>query len=1318
MRLARWGAQVGVAVLGVVAATTCQFSDVLTTPGVENVVLSYSGDTILVVGSAAIPSARAEVDGAALPRAQFQYASSDTSIVAVRTGDSLLAKRRGTVTLTVTLASAVLPSDPPEITQTVRAVIDTLVLDSTSVTFSSLGDTVRLVATALDAEGNTVGGATAAWESADTAVVSVTPSGRLQARRNGTAAVRAVVDLDTAVVAVTVQQELIRYPFEPQSLRLDALGAQASATATGRDARGFPIGGVPPAWSIGDDAIALVGAVSGVVTAIAEGETYLYATRSDVTDSVSLVVDQRATRVVITPDPVPPITSLEDEVQLTARAFDRINQELQTAAPIWFTLDPGRVRVSSDGVVTALGIGVARVVARLDDGADTANVSISNTPASVEISPDTAQATSISDTITFSASVRNGRGDLISGAPVAWRTPDSAVVRVQGDGLAIAMSVGVARVIATSGTKADTAIVRVTNSPAIIDIVPGGRFLSSIGDVDTPQVVIQNARGANLGRGSVTWTTDDANIVRVSPIGQVQARDTGQTYVRATSGLFTDSVLYTVNNTPSGIAIFGAFRDTLAMTALGQSFTFQVVVVNGRNIVITNYPVAWRSSNASVVDTVTGTGTVTAVGFGSALLVARAENVEDSVVVIVENPTRLYVNNGIVVSQRFGTIQRPYAKIQDAADAADANDTIVISRGSGPYAETVRLVRRLTLLGDSAPFTGNRNPANLPLIAHDTGGAGITAYTTAPMTIKYLALRHTLDGPAIDADGSDLVIDYFFVNRTSGVTSRIGRGISIANSPSGTRITNTMVDSVRGYGIKLTTVSSATVQGNTIRGVDSLGFGVEEGAGIEVSGGATNMVSDNTIRATQGPQILVQGSNGIAINSNDLAGRHQLVRVVGVTGNGVFGTTFDLNQRIQDGDDHRGSQSDDRSGLAIESSSSFAVFNNTFTETPSANAMMDAAHVTDSREVSFWRNAFRGGFINIVSERSTINVTESRSDTARVFLRATDADTIRLDADTVRNPPGSLNDRGVGLGCVDVSGAASQMVVLRSRFENCHLGAGPAISMNSPGGMLEISSSTFLGAHQTAFEFSGQRALIRGNTASGLGTDPLPRNNVVGMSAVADTVEMVGNAVAGYRRGTGILAAGSVRTRLDSTFVTLNGVGIRLGVSADLGVDRTDIFDNDTAGVMTMGSTPVGVLGLWWGDARGPRRDAEPTAAGDSAGPNLIVDPVRSTPVFPGTTPASIRIVRGNNQTASAGTTLAKRLTVRVIDSSGRPVSGVSVTFTVRTAGGTLDRPADISNASGLAEATLTVGSGTNTVDVTGTSVSIGTVTFTATGTL
>jgi hypothetical protein len=76
MRLARWGAQVGVAVLGVVAATTCQFSDVLTTPGVENVVLSYRGDTILVVGSAAIPSARAEVDGAALPRAQFQYASS------------------------------------------------------------------------------------------------------------------------------------------------------------------------------------------------------------------------------------------------------------------------------------------------------------------------------------------------------------------------------------------------------------------------------------------------------------------------------------------------------------------------------------------------------------------------------------------------------------------------------------------------------------------------------------------------------------------------------------------------------------------------------------------------------------------------------------------------------------------------------------------------------------------------------------------------------------------------------------------------------------------------------------------------------------------------------------------------------------------------------------------------------------------------------------------------------------------------------------------------------------------------------------------
>src|SRR5207249_11083920 len=67
-------------------------------------------------------------------------------------------------------------------------------------------------------------------------------------------------------------------------------------------------------------------------------------------------------------------------------------------------------------------------------------------------------------------------------------------------------------------------------------------------------------------------------------------------------------------------------------------------------------------------------------------------------------------------------------------------------KGVAPYSETVALTRRVTLLGDDSAFalSVSRDPLLLPLVSHDTGAAGITAYTTATVVIKNLALRHKI----------------------------------------------------------------------------------------------------------------------------------------------------------------------------------------------------------------------------------------------------------------------------------------------------------------------------------------------------------------------------------------------------------------------------------------------------------------------------------------------------------------------------------------------------------------------------------------------
>ena len=1063
LRVVRWGAQVAVVALAGLAFSTCQIADILRAPGAKNVVIVYLGDSTLVQGRVVAAVAEATADGAALTGARFAYASSDTTVIAVGAGDSLRPLKRGITTLTVSLTGAILPSTPPAITRTLRVVAGSIVVDSARVTFLSLGDTATLHATALDANGNAIPGA-AAWRTSDTSVVSVSAAGKLLALKNGTATVHAILDLDSASVAVTVRQALVRFTFDQASLLIDAIGATATVAPTARDARGNVIAGLSPAWSSGDTTVAVVNA-TGTVTSVRVGSTFLHARLDAVSDSLAVTVTQRATRIVIGPRPVPDITSVNGQRQLNAVAYDRQNVPIPNPPLAWTVTAPTVLSVTPQGLVTGIGVGTARVVAALGVGADSVTVSVTNAPVSLRVAPRTASSTTTGDTLPFTAVAYNARGDTVPGVAFSWRSPDSAIVQVTSDGHAILKGVGTARMIAAAGALADTATLTATNLPTTLHFqLPSGvtlgpleRSLTAPGDVDTTPVVIQNARNADLSRGAATWSVDDPNIVRVTALGIVTARDTGRTLVRITANGLADSASYTVTNVPASIVIDGLAQDTL--TALGQALPLVTVVTNHRGAPIAGYPVAWRSTNTAVADAVVH-DSVTAKGLGTALLIATAGSTADTFTLVVRRLSLWTVDNASVVSSRVGSVLRPFAKIQDAVDVAGARDTVVVRRGVGAYSETVALSRSLTLLGDSAAFVsgGRVDPGLLPMIAHDSGAAGIAAITSAPMTIRYLAMRHSLDGPAVDANGSGMRIEYFYVNPPGSVPSRIGRGISIRNSVSGTSIARSEVDSVQGYGIRLETVAGATVNGVVVRGVDSLP-GVEVGAGIKVLASAAAVIRSSVIRGAQVGVLVGDFSSNVRVDSNDV--------------------------------------------------------------TASTTGM-------------------------------------------------------RID-----------------------------------------------------GGSLAAGSST---------------------------------NN--------------------------------------------------------------DIYGNDSAGVVNPLVANLAFPGNWWGDGLGPRSSGTPSAAGDSAVGAIAYTAVRSTPLTIGTAPTGLIVVRGNNQSAAANTTLPLALAVRVVDANGFPVPGVSITFTI-TAGGrslggggnnlTQDVTAD---AGGLAQTTLRLGQnpGQNMVTVTGKTVAIGSVAFTETG--
>jgi len=105
-------------------------------------------------------------------------------------------------------------------------------------------------------------------------------------------------------------------------------------------------------------------------------------------------------------------------------------------------------------------------------------------------------------------------------------------------------------------------------------------------------------------------------------------------------------------------------------------------------------------------------------------------------------------------------------------------------------------------------------------------------------------------------------------------------------------------------------------------------------------------------------------------------------------------------------------------------------------------------------------------------------------------------------------------------------------------------------------------------------------------------------------------------------------------------------------------------------------------------------------------------------PSGPVGTAANLVLVSGNGQTGTAGQALGSPFTVKVTDSSGNGVSGVTVTFTVTAGGGTLTAANVSTDVSGLASSTLTLGAsaGTNTVTAASGALSGSPITFSATG--
>ena len=231
-------------------------------------------DTLVAIEDTVRLSAEAlDANGHPVEAAVFTWASDDEAVLTV--DEAGLATAAGPGSARVTAATDGV-SVTAEVTVDQRTV-EVTVTPPTD-TLAALGDTVRLTAAALDANGHPVVGAEFTWASDDDSVVAVDGTGLAAAVSNGSVEVAASYDEVTGSALVTVWQraaDMRMWPRRDTLLAPDTVRLSAEAT----DANGHLLTNAEFVWSSGDSSVASVDA-EGLVRGVAKGSAEVTVTEA------------------------------------------------------------------------------------------------------------------------------------------------------------------------------------------------------------------------------------------------------------------------------------------------------------------------------------------------------------------------------------------------------------------------------------------------------------------------------------------------------------------------------------------------------------------------------------------------------------------------------------------------------------------------------------------------------------------------------------------------------------------------------------------------------------------------------------------------------------------------------------------------------------------------------------------------------------------------------------------------------------------------------------------------------------------------------
>ena len=281
------------------------------------------------------------------------WASSDSSVVKVVDGKvTAVAPGKATITATCNGKKAVC-------TITVKQPLTGISISSTKLDLN-VSETATL--TVIYNESNTTDNKVVTWKSNNTSVVTV-EGGKVVAVGPGKATITATCGINTATCEVVVQQPLTSIQLNETNMALQINGTKQLKVifnpSNTTDSKSI-------VWSSSDESVAVV--KDGKITAKGAGKAVITAMCGVHKASRTVTVNQPLDNISLNTTNLVLDTGMKETLKLVYNAGGLVENMTVT----WKSSNPSVVQVSSSGEVTAVGSGMATIIALTEDGVQVA----------------------------------------------------------------------------------------------------------------------------------------------------------------------------------------------------------------------------------------------------------------------------------------------------------------------------------------------------------------------------------------------------------------------------------------------------------------------------------------------------------------------------------------------------------------------------------------------------------------------------------------------------------------------------------------------------------------------------------------------------------------------------------------------------------------------------------------------------------------------------------------------------------------------------------------------------------------------------------